>query len=608
MSEENQEEQKLSHVEEIKLASRGLRGDIAKTIADDTLDKFSDDDEQLTKFHGFYQGYNRDTATERKKAGLDKEWEMMLRAKLPGGRITAKQYLVLDELADKYSNGTLRVTSRQGLQFHCVMKGDIHPLIHEINEALLTTLGGCGDVVRNVMAVPSPLKIPAYQEIEATAQKISDETLPTTTGYHEIWVEGKKYEPATPTSQKHPREGGDLSPQNDGIPDQVGDAGTRWEKQDPIDPLYGDKWMPRKFKIAIAVPEDNTVDALTNDVGLIADYDDEGVKGYNIYIGGGFGMKHNNEKTYPRIATPLGYVTANEVIDACKAVIKFQRDYGDRSDRQHARLKYVLAEQGEDFAKEKIEEYFGKPIPAIKDLGKLEIKNHLGWHEQGDGNWYLGVPVTSGRIRDTYDTHRIRTAFREIAEIHGKPMILMPTEDVILCDITEDEKDAIENILKHHHIELAEDHLPVELWAMSCVALPTCGKALTEGERARVPIIGMVTETLKKHGLENEKLAVRITGCPNGCSRPYTGDIGIVGRAPDLYALFVGGDFEGTRLNHKVADMVKVDQIGNFLEPFFAAFKAERSNDNEGFGDFCERIGPDRRAELAASSGAAKKL
>ena len=572
------EEKKLSHVEEIKLASRGLRGDIAKTIADDTVDKFTDDDEQLTKFHGFYQGYNRDTATERKKAGLDKEWEMMLRAKLPGGRVTAKQYLALDDLADKYGNGTLRVTSRQGIQFHNVMKGDIHPLIHEINQAMLTTLGGCGDVVRNVMAVPSPLKVPAYQEIEKMAQIISDETLPKTTGYYEIWVEGKKYEPVVT------------------------------EKKDEIDPLYGDKWMPRKFKIAIAVPEDNTVDALTNDIGLVADYDDTGIKGYNVYIGGGFGMKHNNEKTYPRIASQLGYIEAADVVDACKAVIKFQRDYGDRSDRQHARLKYVVEENGMDFCKEKIEGYFGKSFAPLKDLGKLEIKNHLGWHQQGDGNWYIGVPVTSGRIRDTYDTHRIRTAFREIAEIHNKPMILMPTEDVIICDIAEDEKDAIEDILKHHHVELAEDHLPVELWAMSCVALPTCGKALTEGERARVPIISMVTETLKKHGLENEKLAVRITGCPNGCSRPYTGDIGIVGRAPDLYAMFVGGDFEGTRLNHKVADMVKVDQIGNFLEPFFAAFKAERANDNEGFGDFCERIGPDRRAELAASSGAAKKL
>jgi sulfite reductase (ferredoxin) len=583
-------EQKLSHVEEIKLASRGLRGDIANTIADDSVDKFSEDDEQLTKFHGFYQGYNRDTATARKKDGLDKEWEMMLRAKLPGGRISAYQYLALDALCDKFSNETLRVTSRQGLQFHCVMKGDIHPLIQEINQAMITTLGGCGDVVRNVMAVPSPLKVPAYEEIESTAQKISDETLPTTTGYHEMWVEGKKYEPAQPKTD-----------------DSADSDNARWEKQDTLDPLYGDKWMPRKFKIAIAVPEDNTVDALTNDIGLVADYDDNGVKGYNLYIGGGFGMKHNNPKTYPRIATPLGYVTADEVVDACKAVVKFQRDHGDRGDRQHARLKYVVEENGIEFCKEKIEGYFGKAIPEIKDLGKIEIKNHLGWQDQGDGNLYLGVPVTSGRIKNT-DKFQIRKAFRILAEKFDKPMIMMPTEDVIFCDIKEEEKAEFEAILKEHNVELAEDHLPVELWAMSCVALPTCGKALTEGERARVPIVTMVADTLKKHGLEQERLAVRITGCPNGCSRPYVGDIGIVGRAPNLYAIFIGGDFEGTRLNHKVADMVKTEEIGNFLDPFLAAFKSERANDNEGFGDFCERIGADRRAELAASSGAAKKL
>ena len=583
------QEDNLSHVEHVKLASRGLRGDIAKTLADDSIEKFSDDDEQLTKFHGFYQGYNRDTATERKKAGLDKEWEMMLRAKLPGGRISAYQYLALDTLCDKFSNETLRVTSRQGLQFHCVMKGDIHPLIKEINEAMITTLGGCGDVVRNVMAVPSPLKVPAYTEIEETAQKISDATLPITTGYHEMWIEGKKYEPAVPASEA-----------------KANSDNIRLEKEDKLDPLYGDKWMPRKFKIAIAVPEDNTVDALTNDIGLIADYDDNGVNGYNIYIGGGFGMKHNNEKTYPRIATPLGYVTADEVVDACKAVIKFQRDHGDRGDRQHARLKYVVQEQGEDFSKEKIEGYFGKAFAPLKDLGKLEIKNHLGWQDQGDGNLYLGVPVTSGRIKNTED-FQIRKAFRVLAEKFDKPMIMMPTEDVIFCDIKEEEKAEFEAILKEHNVELAEDHLPVELWAMSCVALPTCGKALTEGERARVPIVTMVANTLKKHGLEQERLAVRITGCPNGCSRPYVGDIGIVGRAPNIYAIFIGGDFEGTRLNHKVADMVKVDQIGAFLDPFFAAFKDE-ANDNEGFGDFCERIGSERRAELAASSGAAKKL
>ncbi|MCC6597974.1 MAG: NADPH-dependent assimilatory sulfite reductase hemoprotein subunit [Alphaproteobacteria bacterium] len=570
---------KLSEVEHIKIASRGLRGGIAATLDDESAIKFSESDEKLTKFLGFYQGYNRDTATERKKAGLDKEWEVMLRAKIPGGRLLAHQYLALDGLVDQFSNGTLRVTSRQGLQFHHVMKGNIRPLLRTINEVMLSTLGGCGDVVRNTIAVPSPVKKPMYREIEETAKALSRATLPSTGGYHELWVDGEKID--TGASAPKPEEA--------------------------PDPLYGKAYLPRKFKIALAVPEDNTVDALANDIALIALHDGENIHGYNVYIGGGFGMKHNNAETYPRLASPLGSIDKADVMALCMAIIKFQSEHGDRGDRQHARMKYVVAEKGTDFCRDEIEKNFGKTLNKFEKTGPLKVIDHLGWHEQGDGRWYLGVPVLSGRIKDT-DEHRIRTAFREIARIYDLPMILMPTEDVIFCDITEDDKADITTLLQHHKVPLKEDHLPAELWAMSCVALPTCGKALTEGERARVPIVKMVTDTLAKHDLEQEKIAVRITGCPNGCSRPYTGDIGIVGRAPGIYSIFLGGDFEGTRLSHKVADMVKMEQIGDFLEPFIASFAKERTNDNEGFGDFCERIGDERRKMLAAQSGAAKKL
>ncbi len=564
------EKQKLSDNEDIKKQSCGLRGSIAETLADDTLVKFSEEDEKLIKFHGSYQGYNRDTATPRKKAGLDKEWEMMVRAKIPGGRLSAKQYLALDALADKFSNGTLRVTSRQGIQFHNVMKGNLHSLIHEINEAMLTTFGGCGDVVRNVIACPSPLKSPVYEEIAQLAVAISKATLPATNSYHEIWVDGEKYKPAA---------------------------------DDKTDPLYGDAWMPRKFKFAITPPEDNTVDALTNDVGLIALHENEQIHGYNIYIGGGFGIKHNKPETYPRLATPLGYVPKDDIIELCKAIVKFQRDHGDRANRQHARLKYVVEERGTEFCKEKIEEHFGKKIEPLHDAPPLQIRDYLGWHEQGGGKYAFGLPVTSGRIKDN-----IRAALRQVLSEFDTPLILMPTEDVILCDIKQSNKEEVETIFRKHKVELKEDHLPVELWAMSCVALPTCGQALTEGERARVPVIAMVRKVLEKHGLEQEKLSVRITGCANGCSRPYTGDIGIVGRAPGIYAIYLGGDFEGTHLSHKVADMVQVEKIGDFLEPFLAAFASERADDNESFGNYCNRLNQDRRAELASASGAAKKL
>jgi sulfite reductase (ferredoxin) len=566
------EEDKLSDVEHIKIKSRNLRGTIASALADDNLVRFSDDDEQLTKFHGFYQGYNRDTATARKKQKLDKEWEMMLRVKAPGGRLTPEKYLALDALADKYSNGSLRVTSRQGIQFHNVMKGDIHPLIKKINEEMMTTLGGCGDVVRNVVACPSPVKSAVFDAINALTLEIHRETLPKTTAYHEIWVKGEKYKPASE------------------------------ETRDAVDPLYGTQWMPRKFKIGICVPEDNTIDVLTNDIGLVALHDNEKIEGYNVYIGGGFGMKHNTDETYPRLASSLGFVESADAAALCKAIIKFQRDFGDRHNRQHARLKYVVEEKGDAFCKGEIEKFFGKEIAPLKDAPKLQVKDHLGWHEQGDEKLALGVPVTSGRIKDA-DGHNLRTALREIVAKYKTPVILMPTEDIILCDIEPVDKEDITAAFKAKNVVLKEDHLPIELWAMSCVALPTCGKALTEGERARIPIVSQVRKVLEKHNMQQEKLSVRITGCPNGCSRPYTGDIGIVGRAPGLYAMYVGGDFEGTRLSLKVADKVKVENIGAFLEPFFDAFAAGRANDNEGFGDFCCRMGMDRLCLMAAASG-----
>ncbi|MCB1563774.1 MAG: NADPH-dependent assimilatory sulfite reductase hemoprotein subunit [Alphaproteobacteria bacterium] len=566
------DEEKLSGAERVKLESNGLRGTIAESLEDHDTIKFSDQDEKLTKFHGFYQGYNRDTATARKKQKLDKEWEMMVRAKIPGGRLSPAQYLALDALADPRGNGTLRVTSRQGIQFHNVMKGNVQALIHDINEAMLTTLGGCGDVVRSVIADVSPVKDPVRTEIYETAVAVMKATLPKTSAYHEIWVDGKRCDPGY---------------------------------EEPEDPLYGKVWMPRKFKIALTRPEDNTIDVLANDIGLVAVVEDGTLIGYNIYLGGSFGMKHNAPQTYPRLASPVAYVPKERVIDVCIAVIKLQRDHGDREDRQHARLKYLVEEKGAEWTRKTLEEYFGEPLEDLRPTVPFAVQDHLGWHEQGDGLWYLGLPVTSGRIRDT-DDEKLRTAIREVVEHFSTPVILMPTEDIIFSDISPEDKDAIEALFRSHNVPLKEDHLPVELIAMSCVALPTCGKALAEGERARVPIISMVADALRKHGLEQEKLAVRITGCPNGCSRPYTGDVGIVGRAPDLYAIFLGGDFEGTRLSMKVADKVKTADIGTFLEPFIATFKTERANVDEKFGDFCNRIGQNRLDELAAVSGVAR--
>ncbi len=565
------DERELSHVEEVKKTSRNLRGTIAEALADSALDKFTDDDYELLKFHGSYQGYNRDTATERKKQKLDKEWEMMVRCKIPAGRLSAEQYLALDELADTYGNGTLRITSRQGIQYHNVVKGDLHGLIHHINQAMITTLGGCGDVCRNVMADVSPVKTPEHMQIVEDAKAISDVLLPVTPAYHEIWVDGEKVTKAP----------------------------------EPVDPVYGESWMPRKWKFSLTLPEDNTVDVMTNDVGLVAFTNDDGVEGYNVCLGGGFGMKHNNPDTFPRLATPVAFVPRERVVDVCIAATKLQRDHGDRTNRQHARLKYVMAEKGVDWAKETLDHYFGEELEPARPMPKLEIYDHMGWHEQGDGKYYFGIHVTSGRIKDA-DGVNVRSALREIMKAYQPNIVLMPTEDMLLCDLDMADQEGIEGILAKHGVKQAHDYLPVEHWAMSCVALPTCGKALAEGERARKPIISSVAGVMKKYGLEQELISVRITGCPNGCSRPYTGDVGIVGRAPGMYAVFVGGNFEGTRLSVKVADKVKTENIPAFLELYFAAWARERE-EGEMFGDFCHRKG-DEWVQAIAQQGIDAKV
>ncbi len=560
-----------SKVEHVKTLSRNLRGTITESIENTSTIKFTDDDYELLKFHGTYQGYNRDTATERKKQKLDKEWEFMVRVKLPGGRINAAQYLALDNFADDYANGTLRITSRQGIQFHNILKGELHPMISAINKALMTTLGACGDVVRNVMSSPSPVNKPVYVQIQKDAEILNDELMPTTPAYHEIWVDGEKH----------------------------------FSGQEKPDPLYGERWLPRKFKVALALPEDNTIDVLTNCIGLIAVIEDEQIIGYNMYLGGGLGMTHNKPETYPRLASPITYVPRSDLIDAVKAVVKLQRDNGDRSNRKHARLKYVVEEQGVEWTKRTLDHYFGRELEDVRPIPDLEVADHMGWHIQDaeKDTWYLGLHVSSGRVKDDGDI-KLRSALRQIAETLGIYYVLMPTEDILICDVQADQKDVIESILKEYSVPHSKDVPVIEKWGMSCVALPTCGKALAEGERARKPIFDSILKVLEKHNLDKELISVRITGCPNGCSRPYVGDIGIVGRTPDHYALFVGGSFVGTRLSYKVEDRIHIDKIAETLEPLFIEYK-DHKNHNEKFGDFCDRIGKDRVFDLLEKKEAA---
>ncbi|HUC73369.1 MAG TPA: NADPH-dependent assimilatory sulfite reductase hemoprotein subunit [Stellaceae bacterium] len=557
----------ISKAEAVKQQSRQLRGHIARDLPD-TATPFDKEGYSLLKFHGIYQGYDRDSATELKQRGESKVWQFMVRVRIPGGRLTAEQYLGLDAIAENRADGSLRITTRQSIQFHGVVKSGLKAAMAEVNHSLLTTLAACGDVVRTVTTVPAPIRDPVHDRLEADARRLSTHLLPQTGAYHEIWVDDEKWQ----------------------------------DEAEAPDPLYGERYLPRKFKAGLAIPEDNTIDVLTNDLAIVALWEEGRLTGYDFLLGGGHGMTHNNPKTYPRLATPVAFVGPDDLLAAAAAVVKLHRDWGDRGNRRHARLKYVIAEHGEDWARERLEEYLGKSLEPCRPLPPLSVPDHLGWHEQGDGKLYLGLSVASGRIVDGAKS-RLRSALRKIVSEFRCDPILMPSQDIILSEIRPADRDAITAILRGHDVRLAEDMLPAERWALACPALPTCGLALTEAERVQGDIVGQIEVRLAHNGLAGERLSIRITGCPNGCARPYTGDIGIVGRMPGYYALFVGGDFEGTRLNTLIADKVALGAIGEALDPLFALYAADRAA-GEGFGDFCHRVGlPALQQALARDSG-----
>ncbi|MBI3711261.1 MAG: NADPH-dependent assimilatory sulfite reductase hemoprotein subunit [Proteobacteria bacterium] len=559
----------VSKVEQVKRESRNLRGAIGPSLQAANA-HFADAEQQLLKFHGVYQGYDRDSATTLKQQGADKAWQFMVRVKIPAGQLTAGQYLALDAIAEQIGSRNLRVTTRQGIQFHGVAKGALKPTIAAVNAALLTTLAACGDVVRNVTANPAPIADAAHRTLQAEAWRLSVELAPRTRGYHEIWVDGEA-QPA--------------------VAEEENDA------------LYGEAYLPRKFKIGLATPDDNSIDVLTNDLALIALFAEDRLLGYNVAVGGGLGMTHNKPKTYPRLATPVVFAAPDSVLAVVKAVVALQRDHGDRANRKHARLKYLVDEKGLPWVKAEIERRVGHALDGPRPMPRFRVVDHMGWHAQGDGRVYFGLPIANGRIQDAGGV-RLRTALRRIfAETSARP-ILMPTQDILLADLTFEDRAWIESLLVEHGVELPAKLKPVARWAMACPALPSCGLALNEAERIRVPLIAEIEQALARHGLADETLSVRITGCPNGCARPYVGDIGLVGRTPDEYAIYLGGDFAGTRLNRLVFPRVKLGDIAATLEPLFATFAAERRR-GEGFGDFCFRHDP---AELVAMARRAEEL
>ncbi len=545
---------KLSGVETLKQSSRHLRGALAEELAAPGS-QVSEDGYNLLKFHGSYEQYDRDSATARKQAGQEKDYSFMLRVRMPGGRLSAKQYLALDDLADTYANGTLRLTTRQGIQFHGIIKGELKPTIAAINDTLLTTMAACGDVARNVMTSPLPIADAAHRRLDADARMLSTALLPQSHAYHEIFL--------------------------DEAPSGEAEA----------EPLYGDTYLPRKFKIAIATPQDNSVDVLTNDLGLIAIFEGDDLLGYNVAVGGGLGMTHNRADTFPRMGSIVGSVPADELLAITKAVVVLHRDHGNRADRKRARLKYVVEDMGVDWVRARLGKIIGHELADALPMPAFQVPEILGWHAQGDGAYWLGVPVPSGRVADQ-DGVQLRSALRAVMQRFNASPIVTAQQDILLADLRLEDRAAIEALLADHGVTLAEQLSPLARWALACPALPTCGLALTEAERVRQPLVAQIEAQLARFGLLDERISLRITGCPNGCARSYAGDIGLVGRIPGRYALYVGGDFAGTRLSFKLHERVAEGDIGEILAPLFAAFAAQRAPQEE-FGNFCHRLGHD---------------
>lgn len=563
--------------EQIKEESQHLRGNLAAELADDN-EFVSNASYELLKFHGSYQGYDRDSATERKQQGLDKRHEFMLRLKMPGGRLSAEQYLAMDKLVDKFANGTLRITTRETFQFHCIIKDNMKPLIADINRTMLSTLGGCGDVVRNINTSSAPIKDAIHAKLEEDAYALAKHFAPRTDGYLDVWLDGESVEGWGSVKNEVT-----LAPN---------------DSDDPVEPLYGTHYLPRKFKIGLGLPEDNSNDLLTNDVALVAVREGDTLHGYNMYLGGGLGMQHNNAKTFPRLASPVAFIPVDDMLLATEAVVKLQRDFGDRTNRRNARLKYVMEEKGDAWVRQTLHEYAGKAFDDVRPTPDFAVPDLMGWHEQGDGKWWLGIPIPSGRITN-YHKSKLREGLREVIAQYGMPIILTADQNLILYDIAKSDKNDIVAKLKAHNIRLREDWSEVDRWSLACVALPTCGKALAEAERVREPLIVQAEKSLEKLGLLEKRIRISISGCPNGCSRPYTGEIGLVGRTPGHYAIFIGADFEGTRLNEKIFDKVPLEQVPTALEAMFGLYKEQAANDDEMFGDFCMRIGTEAMHEVA---------
>ncbi len=554
--------QPLSDVERIKTASRLLRGTLKESLADPITGAISDDDTQLIKFHGSYQQDDRDVREQRRKQKLEPDYQFMLRTRLPGGICTPEQWLKLDELARTYANNSLRITTRQAFQVHGVIKWNLKKVIAEMNQVMLDTLAACGDVNRNIMCAVNPYRGELYQTVTEMADKLSLHLLPNTSAYHEIWLDGK---PMVTAEESETQEN---------------------------EPIYGATYLPRKFKIAIAIPPINDVDVFAHDLGFIAVVENNRIVGYNVTTGGGMGVTYAMPETYPRLANVIGFVTPEQVLDVAAAVVTTQRDHGNRSDRRLARLKYTIDRMGLDAFVEEVQQRSGIELAPQREFTFTHTGDQPGWVQGDDGLWHLTLQVPSGRIKDA-DQEQSLTALREVAKViegaEQARFILTPNQNLVIANIADQQRGSIDTLLAAHGLQNFYQPSVLRQHTLACVAFPTCSQAMAEAERYMPAFLDRFEGVLAGLDLENEPIVLRVTGCPNGCARPYMAEIGLTGKAPGRYNLYLGGGFEGQRLNQLYRENIDEDSIFNELQPLLAQY-AEQRQPNEHFGDFLHRL------------------
>jgi sulfite reductase (NADPH) hemoprotein beta-component len=543
-----------SKVEGLKEASNFLRGTLAASLEDRSTGAISDDDTTVSKFHGIYQQDHRDERNERKKAGLEKAFIFMIRIRVPGGVCTPEQWLKIDALADQYGSHTIKLTTRQAFQLHFITKDVLKTTMQGINDAVLDCIAACGDVNRNVMANPNPWQSALHTPVLEDARAVSAHLTPQTRAYHEIWLDGEKVNPETEE-----------------------------------EPLYGKTYLPRKFKTGFAVPPSNDIDVYTQDLGFIAIGEDGKLLGYNLSVGGGLGMSHSDTKTYPRLANVIGYLPREKVVEVAENVLTVQRDFGDRTNRKHARLKYTIEDRGIDWFKNELESRLGWKLGETRPFEFTSSGDRYGWSEGTDGRWYYGLFIQNGRLRDT-DELPAKTGLREIAKIHTGDFRLTANQNLVIGGVTAEQKPRIEGLLKQYKLDVPERITGLRLNSMACVALPTCGLALAESERYLPQLVSELDEVIEECGLHHDAILIRMTGCPNGCARPYLGEIGFVGRAPGKYNIYLGAAHDGSRLNKLYKPSVKAEEIVNELAPIIRRYATERE-EGEHFGDFTIRAG-----------------